>query len=136
VHTDLVAVADLICRCYDVLKPSPETIARWCEHPVFREDLWIWIVEKSTGDPVGLGIAEFDSSVPEGSLEWIQVLPSYRGWGLGRAVVTALLDRLQDEASFTTVSGRVDNRTHPENLYRRCGFRGKDNWWVLAKPNV
>jgi hypothetical protein len=37
-----------------------------------------------------------------------------------------------EKADFVTVSGRVDNRTNPERLYRRCGFEGNDVWCVLT----
>ena len=47
--------------------------------------------------------------IGEGSLEWIQVLPEYRGQGLGTKLVLELLCRLKDKAAFVTVCGEVDN---------------------------
>ena len=69
--------------------------------------------------------------IPEASLEYIQVLPEYRGRGLGECIVLELLTRLHGCVEFTTVSGEVESRTNPEGLYRRCGFRGDDVWWLL-----
>jgi GNAT superfamily N-acetyltransferase len=123
--------ADLIGRCYDTLEPSTETVRSWTQHPVYTADLWLWVVDTARDMPVGLGIAEFDGRVGEGSLEWIQVLPAYRGLGLGRAVVTELLRGLSPRAAFATVSGEAAGPQSPEAFYRRCGFQGDDVWWVL-----
>ena len=64
-------------------------------------------------------------------LEWIQVLPQYRGKKIGQLIVTELLFRMKDVADFATVSGKVDNETNPEALYRKCGFVGNDLWHIL-----
>jgi len=125
------AISDLIGACYEDIYPSPETVCDWGGHPVFAADLWVWIVDEAREMPAALGIAEFDSQIAAGSLEWIQVLPEYRGKGLGQQIVCELLNRLKDRVEFTTVAGRVDNVTRPETLYRRCGFTGEDVWWVL-----
>jgi GNAT superfamily N-acetyltransferase len=126
-------ISDLIGACYESIHPSPETVQGWTRHPVFAADLWVWIMDEARHTPAALGIAEFDSTIAEGSLEWIQVLPAYRGQGLGKQLVYVLLNRLEGRAKFTTVAGRVDNATRPEMLYRRCGFEGEDNWWILRR---
>jgi GNAT superfamily N-acetyltransferase len=131
VETEASFVSDLINQCYTDSHVTPEIVKRWTHHPVFEPNLWLWVMDEKSNTPVGLGIAELDTQVPEGSLEWIQVLPAYRRRGLGQAIVQALLCRLHRHVAFTTVAGRMDNRTHPEALYRRCGFRGDDIWWVL-----
>ncbi len=126
-------ISNFIGECYKDLHPSAETVKGWTTHKVFDSNLWIWIMDKCKDIPVALGIAEFDSSISEGSLEWIQVLPEYHGRGLGKALVVELLSRLKGRADFTTVSGEVDNETNPERLYRSCGFTGNDVWWLLRK---
>ena len=131
VDTEADAVAELIEKCYDTLHPSTESVHRWMDHPVFDRALWIWVMDERKDVPVGLGIAELDPAIPESSLEYIQVLPEYRGRGLGKCIVLELLTRLHGRVAFTTVSGEVKNRTRPEGLYRRCGFRGDDVWWLL-----
>ena len=88
-------------------------------------------MDQTTKNPVALGIAEIDAQIREGSLEWIQVLPAYRGMGIGKSLVQELLFRLEKRANFTTVAGEVGNSTHPEALYRACGFEGNDIWWVF-----
>ncbi len=133
INTETQMVSDLICNCYDDIKPNVNEVIKWTKHPVFRNNLWIWIIEKKTEKPVALGIAELDMNIKEGALEWIQVLPDYHGKKLGKVLVIELLKRLEPYADFTTVSGEVDNITNPERLYRSCGFTGDDIWHVLRK---
>lgn len=130
------AVASLIRQCYEGSAMTPEIVRRWIHHPVYALDLWVWVVDTETGTLAGLGIAELDESVPEASLEWIQVLPAYRRLGLGAALVRELLRRVEGRTDLTTVAGRVDNVTNPEGLYRRCGFEGQDVWWVMRRSEA
>ena len=127
------AIANLIGKCYEDIQPSAKTVRSWIDHPVFDPTLWVWVIDEQHHEPVGLGIADFDDTIHEGSLEWIQVVPEYRGRGLGKHIVGELLNRLKGRAKFTTVSGLLNNSTHPEKLYRSCGFEGDDIWWVLKK---
>lgn len=126
-------VAGIIQRCYANMKVNSKTVLGWLDHPVYHPNLWIWMVEADTHRKAGLGIAELDPSIPEASLEWIQVLPEYQEQGLGTAIVTELLNRVEEEVQFTTVSGEMDNPKQPERLFRKCGFTGSDVWWLL-KP--
>ncbi|NLG98642.1 MAG: GNAT family N-acetyltransferase [Chloroflexi bacterium] len=125
--------AALIDQCYDDIKPGAETVRQWTHLPVFSADLWVWIWDQVGDRPAGLGIAEFDPEIGEGSLEWIQVLPEYRHKGLGHGLVRELICRLEGRARFVTVSGEMNKLTHPEHLYRTCGFTGEDVWWVLER---
>ena len=126
-------IAGLIADCYEDIQPSSDEVLNWCEYPVFEDDLWVWIINEGNQSPVGLGIAQFDRSIKEGSLEWIQVVPSARRQGLGKQIVYELLSRLKGKAEFVTVAGKINDRSQPEKLYRSCGFEGKDIWWVLRK---
>ena len=131
--TEIQAVADMIRACYEDMKIDQAIVQSWTEHPVYDPTLWVWAMDKERGVPAGLGIAEMDAAVSEASLEWIQVLPSYRGRGLGKAIIAELLRRVAGRVDFATVSGRVDNATHPEQVYRQCGFSGSDVWWLLVR---
>jgi GNAT superfamily N-acetyltransferase len=133
VFQEVDAIASLIGQCYPDLQPDAETVKGWFEHPTFDSSLWIWVMDVAKGIPVGLGIAELDETIQEGSLEWIQVLPAYRGLGLGKSIVQRLLLRFGKRVKFTTVSGEADNTTRPEALYRSCGFKGIDVWWLLSQ---
>ena len=48
----------------------------------------------------GCGIADYDSEAKELILEWIQVLPEYRGQKIGQLIVNELLRRMQGIAAF------------------------------------
>lgn len=133
IQTELEKVSKFICDCYENIKPNVDEVKKWTKHSVFDNNLWIWIIDKKNNKPAGLGIAEIDKNVSEGSLEWIQALPEYRGKGLGEIIVKELLNRLRDKVNFITVSGEIDNNSNPEKLYRKCGFIGNDIWWVLRK---
>lgn len=52
---------------------------------------------------------------------------------LRKYIVDFLLTQMQDKAKFATVSGKVNNATNPEKLYRKCGFIGNDIWHILIK---
>jgi len=130
-HAETARVTNLINSCYDTIQISEAVVKQWIGHPVFSADLWIWVIDEQTDCPVGLGIAEYDDTVSEGSLEWVQVLPGFRGRGLGTSLVRALQMKLRDRAAFLTVSGAMGDLTSPESLYRRCGFQGDDIWHVL-----
>lgn len=130
---DLNEVVSIINKCYTDIKVNLEQVISWTKLEVFNENLWIFIIDTNTQQPIGLGIAELDKEVREGMLEWIQILPEYRGLRLGKALVTQLLLNISNQVDFVTVSGKVDNKTNPEKLYRRCGFEGKDIWHVIIR---
>ena len=130
---DISLVQEIINRSYEDLSVSYEQLLSCTKSEVYDPNLWIIIYEKSTNKPVACGIAELDNEIREGVLEWIQVLPEYRGKKLGQLLVNELLARLQGKADFVTVSGKVDNVTKPELLYRKCGFTGEDIWHILTK---
>ncbi len=133
ISKELNEVSEFICKCYENIKPNSEEVNKWTKHDVFNNDLWVWIVEKNTGNKVALGIAEVDKEIREGSLEWIQVLPDFQGKKLGKLTVLELLRRMEKNVDFTTVSGETDNKTNPEILYRKCGFEGNDVWYLMSK---
>ena len=130
---ELSTFADLINRSYEDLSVTYDQLLGYTDSEVYDENLWIIVYEKTTHKPVACGIAELDKEIREGVLEWIQVLPAYRGKKIGQLLVNELLTRLQGKADFVTVSGKVDNATKPEMLYRKCGFTGDDIWHILTK---
>ncbi|MBQ2085385.1 MAG: GNAT family N-acetyltransferase [Oscillospiraceae bacterium] len=109
---------------------SVSDIMGWKERPTFREELCVYINAEG-GRMAASGIAEYDEVCREGSIEWVQVLPEYRRRGLGKKIVSVLLNRLRDMgAGFATVSGDLDSRSEPLRLYRKCGFAGDDVWYI------
>ena len=132
-HKDIKAIVQIINDSYTDISVNPELIKSYTQTPVYNENLWIMVKEKATGNFVCCGLADYDTEVKELILEWIQVLPEYRGKKIGQLIVNELLFRMKDVADFATVSGKVDNETNPEALYRKCGFVGNDVWHILHK---
>ena len=130
---DIKSIVQIINDSYTDISVNKNLIKSYTQTPVFNEALWIMVKEKATGIYVGCGIADFDTETKELILEWIQVLPRYRGKKIGQLIVTELLFRMIDVADFATVSGKVDNMTNPEALYRKCGFAGDDVWHILHR---
>ena len=109
---------------------SEQDILQWKQHKTFREELCVYI-NADNGKMAASGVAEFDEVCREGIIEWVQVLPEYRGRDLGKKIVDVLLNRLKSiGASFVTVSWNLDNTSKPLELYRKCGFTGGDIWYI------
>ncbi len=128
---DIEQIVDIINQSYSDLSTTVEQITGYTKTVVYEKDLWILIFDCKTNFPIGCGMADFDKEAREGILEWIQVLPDYRGKGIGQFIVNQLLSRMIEKASFATVSGKINNATNPEMLYRKCGFVGNDVWHIL-----
>ncbi|MDE7440155.1 MAG: GNAT family N-acetyltransferase [Clostridia bacterium] len=122
---------EIINASYTDLSVTKEQIEGFTKTPVYRPDLWVLLRDKASGSFVGCGIADYDKNIGEMTLEWIQVIPSFRGKSYGSYIVNHLLSKMQGIAKFATVSGKVNNPTRPENLYRKCGFTGEDIWHIL-----
>lgn len=128
-------LAEMINASYvhENITVKEQDILEWKNHKTFREELCVYI-NADGGRMVASGIAEYDEKCKEGILEWIQVLPEYRGHGFGTKIVTVLLHKLKKEgANFVTVSGNLDNETSPKNLYKKCGFTGDDVWYICRE---
>ncbi len=130
---DIKSIVQIINDSYTDISVNKDLIKSYTKTPVYNKALWIMVKEKSTGKYVGCGMADFDIETKELILEWIQVLPQYRGKKIGQLIVTELLSKMKDIADFATVSGKVDNTTNPEALYSKCGFAGDDVWHILHK---
>ena len=130
---DIKSIVQIINGSYTDISVNKDLIESYTKTPVYNEALWIMVKEKATDKYVGCGMADFDTETKELILEWIQVLPRYRGKKIGQLIVTELLFRMIDVADFATVSGKVYNMTNPEALYRKCGFAGDDVWHILHR---
>ena len=129
---EMSEIAKHIADCYDGA-PSLDEFLRYKNRPTYREDLWLAVCDKNDGQIVASGIAEIDPRIGEGILEWVQVSKEFRRKGLGKFVVCELVRRLQNTASFVTVSGEVQNPTNPLALYLACGFGDKAIWHILKR---
>ncbi len=130
---NIKAIVQIINDSYTDISVNKELIKGYTKTPVYNENLWIMVKENATGKFVGCGLADYDAEAKELILEWIQVLPEYRGKKIGQLIVTELLFKMKGVADFASVSGKVDNITKPEVLYRKCGFVGNDVWHILHK---
>jgi len=130
---DLPLMADIINRSYTDLSVTVAQLEGYTATTVYEPQLWVLAKDAATGECAGCGIADYDPEAGEMILEWIQVLPAYRRRGIGQTMVNELLRRAQAYARFATVSGKADNPTRPELLYRSCGFEGQDVWHILRK---
>lgn len=129
----LIDYAKHINSCYKGSKLTVDALESYCKRKVYSQELWIAIKDCKTKKLIGTGIAELDTEIGEGILEWIQVSEKYRSKGIGTYIVNELLQRMKDKALFVTVSGQVENSTNPEALYRKCGFEGNDVWHIMHK---
>lgn len=129
---DIKTVTDIINRSYSDISVNENQLMQYRNTKVYDENLWIIVYTSDTKHAVGCGIADFDEEIGEGSLEWIQVLPEYRRRGVGSIIVNNLLYKLKDKAGFVTVSGKINDISCPEALYRKCGFVGNDIWHILT----
>lgn len=129
---ELLDVVNIINNSYENIKVNISQVKSWIELEVFRKDLWIFIYDNKLHKNIALGIGEFHEATKEGILDWIQVLPDYRGMGIGQGIVNKLLTTMKSYADFATVSGEVNNKTNPEKLYKTCGFTGNDIWHVIV----
>ncbi len=129
---DAKALATLLSACYEGSAFTPQRVTNLMCSPTYAPELWLTVRDKS-GALCGAGLADYDEQAREGVLEWIQVMPGFRGKGIGKAIVNALLAELSPRARFVTVSGQKNNPSNPEALYRACGFTGNDIWHVLTR---
>ena len=126
-------LVDIINTSYRDLSVTKDRLTEFRKTQVYNPDLWILLKYKDSDVHVGSGIADYDGEAGELILEWIQILPQYRGRGFGRLIVNCLLATMRGTAKFATVSGKIDNPTNAETLYRKCGFVGNDVWHILRK---
>ena len=113
--SDIHSIVEVINKSYNDLSVNYHQILGLTKLPVHNSNLWVLLIENSSENIVGCGIADFDEEVKEGILEWIQILPDYRGKKLGKMIVNELLCRMK-RAEFATVSGKINNPTNPERL--------------------
>lgn len=128
---NLEEFASHIGECYTEEGVTVDELKAYTERAVYDSSLWIAVRDRQIGRIVASGIAEVDSRIGEGVLEWIQVSPDYRRRGLGRFVVCELLKRLSDKAKFVTVSGKVNSAGNPLSLYKSCGFGHEVIWHIV-----
>ncbi len=100
--------------------------------PYYRQGASLFLREAESGRNVGLVVAGYDPASGEGFIDWVQVDERLRGRGLGRALVSEAVRRLED-AAFFTVGGSLDAPFAFGRLYKSLGFRETVEWVVLGR---
>lgn len=110
---------------------TSQDIEKWMESEVYCPCLWTgaFLEDKL----IGAVISENDRNLGEGIIEWLQVLPEYRKCNVALSLLSKSLNKMSKIAQFATVSGKCDNITMPEKVYRKIGFEGNDIWHILTK---
>lgn len=132
-EADFEMICDVINHSYDDIRMTVQQLQGLMQTPAYDPQLWILVRRCHDNGIIGCAIGDLDKVCREGIIEWVQVLPEYRHRGVGMLMVSSLLERMMEKAVFATVSGRKDNHTHPEKLYRKCGFTGDDIWDIFRK---
>ncbi|WOO35272.1 GNAT family N-acetyltransferase [Anaerocolumna sp. AGMB13020] len=129
-------LVELINNSYTHLgiKVDIEQVKGWTSTEVYAPDLWTSVYKGSI--MIGAIVVDYDNVAKEAIIEWMQVLPEYRGMGIASAILNDSLQRMQGRADFVTVSGMVNNITKPEMIYRKCGFIGDDIWHILSRKII
>lgn len=109
---------------------SADYINGLTETRVYCSELWIGAFDN--GKIIGSIICDLDTEIGEGIIEWLQVLPEYRGKSIASVLICKALNIMKHTAEFATVSGDCDNSTNPEGVYRKCGFEGNDIWHIMS----
>lgn len=126
-------LADMINRSYthSNIHISAEQLQSMTQTPVYCPALWIgaFFGEMLAGSI----LCDYDAHTGEAVIEWLQVLPAYRGKGIAAALICEALKRMRGMAEFATVSGACANPTNPEKVYRKCGFEGDNIWHILTE---
>ncbi len=131
--SEMLEVVDVINESYGKSIFTEEKVLEMMSSPLYFSKLWLFVKDDLSGKKVALGICKYDIDAKEVELDWIQVIPSYRGKGVGSYLVNNLLLNSRDIADFATVSGDINNESSPLKLYRSCGFTGDDIWHILYK---
>lgn len=131
INIDSKKVIDIINKSYLNIKFTKDEVNLMIKDVVYSSKMWIFIIDETTNIEVALGICQYDKITLEVIFDWIQVLPEYRGKGIGSMLVSHLLSIPPEGSKFATVSGDIDGTSSPEKLYRKCGFIGTDIWHII-----
>ena len=131
VPCDADGFARHIRECYTEECITADELRAYARQPVYDADLRIAVADTTNGRIAASGIADADTRIGEGILEWIQVSPDYRRRGLGQFIVRELLYRMKGKVDFVTVSGKMNNPGNPFGMYLSCGFRDPVIWHVI-----
>jgi GNAT superfamily N-acetyltransferase len=112
---------------------TPERLGELASADYYLADGWFFLIERDTGQRVGLAICGYCPEMKEGFIEWIQVVPRLRNQGFGRLLVHEAIRRIHGQSRFITASGNLDAPFALGGLYKACGFVQIRQWTILGQ---
>jgi len=134
---DLPTLADLMNSAYPSLPRfiDAERLAVAARAPSYYADGWFFLCDETLARPIGAAVCGYCGETDEGFIDWVQVLPRFRGRGLGVILAREAIRRLA-AAGCITVSGSLDAPFAVGELYADCGFGQFRQWSILGQPAV
>jgi len=124
---DFEAAADFINKCYNIDSYTAKKVKAFTLDIAFDPELWVWIKQEASNEKAALAIGDFYTPIKEGSLDWVQVSPDFRGQGIGELLVYTLVKRIESKEGTIRVTGMADA------FYERCGFEKASKWYIFDK---
>lgn len=107
---------------------NPDRIKRWTALPAFDPSLWIWIKDVEADRLVSIGISGYHREMRETDLDWIEVDAEFRNRGIGRILLSEIVNRSIARSNVIRVGGVADG------FYKKCGFYERELFGVAIKP--
>jgi predicted GNAT family N-acyltransferase len=117
-------------RYYDLrwrILRAPWNQPRGSEKDTIEQDCHHIIASTATGDIVGIGRLQFNSSA-EAQIRYMAVEPEYEGRGIGRKIMTAIETIAADNSRSTIV---LDAREPAVGFYQRLGYTVTEKSYLL-----
>ncbi|HEY7477072.1 MAG TPA: GNAT family N-acetyltransferase [Actinomycetota bacterium] len=113
----------------------PESYERWVEEETTNPsyDPTLWMVARDGGTPVGIVVASAGDD--GGWVDWLAVLSSHRGRGIGGALLRRSFATFADRGlRRVIVNVQAENVTGATAVYERVGMRVVNRWdlWERA----
>src|SRR5208282_4604811 len=125
---DVVAWQPLVAQLLEV---DRETLARLVERAASYPLPHAGAVIREKGEVVACGLLKLEGD--HAGLFALHTAPAWRGRGLGRAVVTALLAEARRRGATTAYLQVTADNAPARALYRRFGFSTSHEYWYRAR---
>ena len=115
-----------IRECYAEEGVNADELRACARRPVYDPELWIAVEDETNGRIAASGIADLDTSIGEGILEWIQVSPEYRRRGFGYALQTHYIMKTMENGDIPFGQVEKDN-LNSLKLQQKIGMTRSEN---------
>lgn len=132
---DAGRVTDIIHRAYPSLRRlvTAEQLQAMAKLAFYQPEHWFFLRHDGSGETVGVALGGFCSEMEEGFIDWVEVVPRFRGRGLGRCLILESIRHLCGSSRFITWTGSLDAPFVVGDLYKHCGFTRTRQWTVLGE---